>query len=144
VKPIDILLVDDNDDDILLLEESIKGSPLVTLMHVVRDGDEALAYLRREGRFADVSLPGLVLLDINMPRKNGFEVLQAMKADQNLRTIPVIMLTTSSREEDIVHSYDGGACSFICKPLNFDKLKEVVHHLAQYWTLVSKVPPVRQ
>jgi CheY-like chemotaxis protein len=77
VKPIDILLVDDNDDDILLLEESIKGSPLVTLMHVVRDGDEALAYLRREGRFADVSLPGLVLLDINMPRKNGFEVLQA-------------------------------------------------------------------
>lgn len=144
MKQIDILLVDDNDDDILLLEESVKDSPLVRLLHVVRDGEEALSYLRREGAFAKAGRPGLVLLDINMPRKNGFEVLEAMKADESLRTIPVIMLTTSTREEDIVHSYGGGACSFICKPVSFDKLKETVQHLALYWTSVSVVPPVTQ
>jgi CheY-like chemotaxis protein len=141
-RPIEILLVDDNDDDIVLLDESLKDSRFVNLLHVVRDGEEALAYLRREGAYHDATLPGLVLLDINMPRKNGFEVLREMKADPALRAIPVIMLTTSTRDEDIVRSYDGGACSFVSKPVSFEKLKEVIKQFALYWSLVAVVPPV--
>jgi CheY-like chemotaxis protein len=140
-QPIEILLVDDNDDDIVLLEESLKESKFVNLLHIVRDGEEALTYLRREGQYRDARLPGLVLLDINMPRKNGFEVLSAMKADPALRTIPVVMLTTSTRDEDIVRSYDGGACSFVSKPVSFEKLKEVIKQFALYWSLVAVVPP---
>lgn len=140
-QPIEILLVDDNDDDIVLLEESFSESKFVNLLHVVRDGEEALAYLRREGDYAGTALPGLVLLDINMPRLNGFEVLAAMKADPALRMIPVVMLTTSTRDEDIVRSYDGGACSFVSKPVNFEKLKEVIKQFALYWSLVAVVPP---
>lgn len=139
-KPIEILLVDDNDDDILLLEESLSESKFVNLLHVVRDGEEALKYLRREGPFHDAVLPGLVLLDINMPRMNGFDVLSAMKADPALRTIPVVMLTTSTRDEDVVRSYDSGACSFVSKPVNFDKLKNVLRQFALYWSLVAVVP----
>jgi CheY-like chemotaxis protein len=139
-KPIEILLVDDSDDDIVLLEESLRESKFANLLHVVRDGEAALAYLRREGPYRDAILPGLVLLDINMPRMNGFEVLGAMKADTVLRTIPVVMLTTSTRDEDVVRSYDGGACSFVSKPVNFEKLKEVIKQFALYWSLVAVVP----
>jgi CheY-like chemotaxis protein len=140
-QPIEILLVDDNDDDIVLLEESLKESKFVNLLQIVRDGEEALDYLRREGPYRGARLPGLVLLDINMPKKNGFEVLGAMKADPALRTIPVVMLTTSTRDEDIVRSYDGGACSFVSKPVSFEKLKEVIKQFALYWSLVAIVPP---
>ena len=143
-QPIEILLVDDNDDDIVLLEESFRDSRFLSLMQIVHDGEEALAYLRREGRYSAAKVPGLVLLDINMPKLNGFEVLGAMKADPVLRTIPVVMLTTSTRDEDIARSYDGGACSFVSKPVNFEKLKEVIKHFTLYWTLVSVVPPVRK
>jgi CheY-like chemotaxis protein len=141
-QPIELLLVDDNDDDIVLLEESLKESRFVNLLHVVRDGEEALAYLRREGAYRDAILPGLVLLDINMPRLNGFEVLSAMKSDPTLRTIPVVMLTTSTRDEDVVRSYNGGACSFVSKPVSFEKLKDVIKQFALYWSLVAVVPPV--
>jgi CheY-like chemotaxis protein len=139
-QPIEILLVDDNDDDVLLLEESLRESKFVNLLQVVRDGEEALKYLRREEPHTDAQLPGLVLLDINMPKVNGFEVLSAMKSDPLLRTIPVIMLTTSTRDEDIVRSYSGGACSFVSKPVSFEKLKEVIKQFALYWSLVAVVP----
>lgn len=141
-KPIEILLVDDSDDDVVLLEESLKESKFVNQLHVVRDGEEAIAFLRREGAYHDTVLPGLVLLDINMPRMNGFEVLSAMKGDPLLKTIPVVMLTTSTRDEDVIRSYDGGACSFVSKPVNFEKLKEVIKQFALYWSLVAVVPPV--
>jgi len=139
-QPIEILLVDDNDDDVLLLEESLRDSKFVNLLQIVRDGEEALKYLRREAPHESAQLPGLVLLDINMPKVNGFEVLCAMKADARLRTIPVVMLTTSTRDEDIVRSYSDGACSFVSKPVSFEKLKEVIKQFALYWSLVAVVP----
>jgi CheY-like chemotaxis protein len=142
-QPIEILLVDDNEDDVVLLEESFRDSKFLNLMQVVHDGEEALAYLRREGQYRAAKTPGLVLLDINMPKVNGFEVLRAMKADPLLRTIPVVMLTTSTRDEDIARSYDSGACSFVSKPVNFEKLKEVIKQFMLYWSLVSVVPPPR-
>lgn len=142
-QPIELLLVDDNDDDVVLLEESFKDSKLLNIIQVVRDGEEAIAYLRREGKYHAARTPGLVLLDINMPKMNGFEVLQVMKSDPVLRTIPVVILTTSTRDEDIARSYDGGACSFVSKPVNFEKLKEVIKQFTLYWTLVSVVPQTR-
>ena len=142
-QPVEILLVDDNDDDIVLLEESFRDSKFLNLLQVVHDGEEALAYLRREGVYRNARTPGLVLLDINMPRLNGFDVLKSMKSDPVLRTIPVVMLTTSTRDEDIARSYHGGACSFVSKPVSFEKLKEVIKQFTLYWTLVSVVPPPR-
>jgi len=140
-QQIEILLVDDNDDDVVLISESFQESRFLNLMHVVHDGVEALAYLRREGKYKGAAMPGLVLLDINMPKMNGFEVLDAIKADPELRSIPVVMLTTSTRDVDIARSYQGGACSFVSKPVDLEKLKEVVKQFALYWTLVSIVPP---
>ena len=139
-QPMEILLVEDNEDDILLEQEAIEDAKLVNLMYVVRDGEEALAYLRRQGEYQNARIPGLILLDINMPRKNGFEVLNEMKADSALRHIPVIMLTTSDNEADVVKSYAKGACSFITKPMDFDKFGEVVKQFAIYWALVTRVP----
>jgi len=140
-QAIEILLVDDSDDDVLLLKESFQDSHMVNLVHVVHDGEEAIDYLKRRGKHASATTPGLVLLDINMPRKNGFEVLEEMKADPALRGIPVVMLTTSTRDVDIARSYAKGACSFVSKPVSFEKLKEVIRQFALYWTLVAVVPP---
>lgn len=142
-QPIEILLVDDNDDDVVLLEESFRDSKFLNLMQIVRDGEEAIRYLQRRAPYESARTPGLVLLDINMPKMNGFEVLRTMKSDPLLRTIPVVMLTTSTRDEDIARSYDGGACSFVSKPVSFEKLKEVIKQFTLYWTLVSVVPPAR-
>ena len=139
-QPMEILLVEDNEDDILLEQEALADAKLVNLMCVVRDGEEALAYLRRQGKYHNVKMPGLILLDINMPKKNGFEVLHEMKADPALMHIPVVMLTTSESEADIVKSYAKGACSYITKPMDFDKFREVVKQFALYWALVARVP----
>lgn len=137
-----ILVVDDNEDDVILLEESLRDQPLVQLLRVARDGEEALAYLRGEGEFVGAPRPGLVLLDINMPRKNGFEVLTEMKEDPALRAIPVVMLTTSRRDADILEAYSGGACSFVSKPVNFDRLKLMAGHFVKYWSTVARLPKV--
>jgi CheY-like chemotaxis protein len=136
----EILLVEDNEDDILLEREALADAKLVNLMSVVRDGEEALAYLRGQGKYQDARIPGLILLDINMPKKNGFEVLNEIKADPTLKHIPVVMLTTSDSEADIVKSYARGACSFITKPMDFDKFRDVIRQFALYWALVSRVP----
>jgi CheY-like chemotaxis protein len=143
-EPMEILLVEDNEDDILLEREALADAKLVNLMYVVRDGEDALAYLRRQGKYQNAQMPGLVLLDINMPKKNGFEVLNEMKADPALMHIPVIMLTTSDREADIVKSYAKGACSFITKPMDFDKFRDVVKQFALYWALVARIPATRR
>jgi CheY-like chemotaxis protein len=139
-EPVELLLVEDNEDDIILIQEAFADAKLMNVIYKVRDGEEALAYLRREGRYQHVRRPGLILLDINMPKKNGFEVLQAIKADLLLRSLPVIMLTTSDREEDILRSYAAGACSYIRKPMRLDQLVQVVKEFELYWTLVSRVP----
>jgi CheY-like chemotaxis protein len=140
----EILLVEDNEDDILLEQEAIADAKLVNLMFVVRDGEQAMAYLRRQGEFQNAQMPGLVLLDINMPKKNGFEVLNEIKADPALMHIPVVMLTTSDSEADIVKSYAKGACSFITKPMDFDKFREVMKQFALYWALVSRIPAAQR
>jgi len=137
---LNILVVDDNEDDVILLEESLKDQSAVRFLHVVQDGEAAMQYLRREGDYHSAPRPGLVLLDINMPRKNGFEVLSEMKDDPDLRTIPVIMLTTSRRDADILNAYSGGACSFVTKPVSFDKLKQMAGHFVTYWSTVARIP----
>jgi two-component system response regulator len=140
--PLVILVVDDNEDDVLLLQESLRDQPAVHLLPAMRDGEEAMAYLRREGPFAGAPRPGLVLLDINMPRMNGFEVLHLMKVDPLLRAIPVVILTTSNREADILTAYTGGACSFVSKPVSYDRLKLMAGHFVRYWTTVVRIPVV--
>ena len=139
-QSLEILLVEDNEDDILLEQEAIVEAKLINLMYVVRDGEEAMAYLRREGKYQNAQLPGLILLDINMPKKNGFEVLNEIKTDPALMHIPIVMLTTSDSESDIVKSYAKGACSFITKPMDFYKFGEVIRQFALYWALVARVP----
>lgn len=139
-QPVEILLVEDNEDDVLLEQEAIVEAKLVNLMYVVRDGEEAMAYLRREGKYQNAQLPGLILLDINMPKKNGFEVLKEIKADPAIMHIPIVMLTTSDSESDIVKSYAKGASSFITKPMDFDKFRDVMRQFALYWALVARVP----
>ena len=138
--PIEILLVEDNEDDIVLIEEAFAEAKCMNVISKVRDGEEALAYLREEGLYSHRRRPGLVLMDINMPKKNGFEVLQAMKEDPLLQSMPVVMLTTSDREDDIVRSYTHGACSYIRKPMRLEQFIQVVKNFELYWTMVSRVP----
>lgn len=140
MEPVEILLVEDNEDDIVIIQETFADTKLANIMHTVRDGEEALAYLRREGPYKEMQQPGLILLDINMPKKNGFEVVQELKADRQLRSIPVIMLTTSDREEDIALSYACGASSYIRKPMDLDRFHAVVKQFEVYWTMVSRLP----
>lgn len=138
---IDILLVDDNEDDIFLLREAMKDAKLLNVIHASKDGIDAMEYLNAQADEDGAGLPGLILLDINMPRMNGFEVLEGIKSDPRLKHIPVVMLTTSDRDQDVLSSYTNGACSFVTKPVDFEKIQDVVKQFALYWTLVAKVPP---
>jgi len=139
-RMIKILLAEDNDDDIVMIQDAFAHSKIINTFDVVKNGVEALAYLHKEWPYADKDRPGLILLDINMPKKNGFEVLEALKQDPQFDYIPVIMLTTSEREEDIVKSYKAGACSYITKPVNFGNFAKVIEQFAIYWALVAKIP----
>lgn len=144
LKSIDILVVEDNDDDVVLIQEAFSEGKMANRIVIVRDGEEAMAYLRKQGPYADAPLPGMVLLDINMPKKNGFEVLAEVKADARLRPLPVVMLTISDREEDIVRSFDQGACSYIRKPVTLTRFIAVVKEFELYWSLVSRIPPLNR
>ena len=144
MKSIDILVVEDNDDDVVLIQEAFSEGKMANRIVIVRDGEEAMAYLRKQGPYADAPLPGMVLLDINMPKKDGFEVLAEVKADARLRPLPVVMLTISDREEDIVRSFDQGACSYIRKPVTLTRFIAVVKEFELYWSLVSRIPPLNR
>jgi two-component system, chemotaxis family, response regulator Rcp1 len=137
----EILLVEDNPGDVLLTQTSMEYAKLANPMRVVSCGDEALAYLRKEGRFVGAETPGLVLLDLNLPGKDGREVLAELKADAALRVIPVVILTSSQDEGDIMLSYQNHANSYIVKPVEIDKLVKVVSVLDSYWMDVVTVPP---
>ncbi|MEE8450540.1 MAG: response regulator, partial [Thermoguttaceae bacterium] len=126
--------------DAVLIEEAFAEAKLLNVVNRAADGEEALDYLWRRGKYESVTLPGLVLLDINMPKKNGFEVLHEMKSDPLLKHVPVVMLTTSSRDEDIVKSYGKGVCSFITKPVSFSEFNELASRFSLYWALVAKIP----
>ena len=140
IPPIEVLIVDDSEDDVLLLREAFADCSLVSFIEAIEDGELALKFLRREAPFTNARRPGLVLLDINMPKKNGFEVLAEMRADARLSNVPVVMLTTSKQESDILRAYANGACSFISKPVSFDRMRRIAEQFAIYWTLVSDVP----
>ena len=142
-KPITILYADDDPDDRLLTQEALKASRLANDMHFVDDGEELLEYLRREGRYGSdeaAPRPGIILLDLNMPRMDGREALAEIKRDARLRRIPVIVMTTSSAETDILRSYDIGASSYIVKPVTFDALVEVMRELGRYWLQLVELP----
>ena len=142
-KPITILYADDDAEDRMLVKEAWEENRLANELHFVEDGEELLDYLRRNGKYADLnsSLPGMILLDLNMPRKDGREALQEIKADPRLRSIPVVVLTTSKAEEDILRSYDLGVNSFIIKPVTFDSLVDITKTLSKYWFEVVELPP---
>lgn len=140
---ITILVADDDSDDRMLIKDAFEESRLGNPVHFVEDGEELMAYLRREGRFAHLSgeaLPGLVLLDLNMPKKDGREALKEMKADPLLHRLPVVALTTSRAEEDVLRTYDLGVSSFIAKPVTFEGLVEVVKVLGRYWFEIVELP----
>jgi CheY-like chemotaxis protein len=137
---LDVLLVDDNEDDTYMLQEAFTHAPILNVVCVVRDGEEALAYLRRNGVYKDATRPGVVLLDINMPKKNGFEVLRELKDDPQICSIPVVIFTTSERDEDVVRCYANGACTFISKPVDIESLKKMVAQFALYWGALAKIP----
>jgi CheY-like chemotaxis protein len=141
-NPIVILMAEDDADDRLLVREAFEESRLLNELRFVEDGEELMEYLRREGKYAAAAAPrpGLILLDLNMPRMDGREALKAIKDDAELRRIPVVVMTTSKAEEDIVRSYDSGASSYITKPVTFDRLVELMKALGQYWIEFVELP----
>lgn len=141
VKPIDILLVEDNPGDVRLTQEVLKEAKVKNEIHVVYDGVEALEFLRREGRYKNASKPDLILLDLNLPRKTGHEVLAEIKTDDDLRRIPVVMLTVSKDEEDIIKSYNLYANCFITKPVDLNQFLNVVKAIEDFWLSIVKLPP---
>ncbi|MBI4800877.1 MAG: response regulator [Desulfarculus sp.] len=140
VKALQILMVEDNPDDVDLTREALKDAKVVVDMEVVRDGVEAMAFLRREGPYAQAPRPDLILLDLNMPRKDGREVLAEIKADSSLRRIPVVVLTTSQAEEDIVRAYDLHVNCYITKPVDFEQFIKVVKAIEGFWFSVVTLP----
>ena len=144
--PIVILLVDDDEEDLQMTQEALRESRLGNNLQTTCDGEEMMDYLLRRGRYADPSdapVPGLILLDLNMPKKDGREALAEIKANSELRQIPVIVLTTSKAEEDIFRSYDLGVNSFITKPVTFAGLVEAMRVLSQYWFEIVNLPDGR-
>ena len=139
-RTVEILLVDDNIGDVVLTKEALKGAEFSNHVSVVRDGIEALEFLRHEGKFANAGRPDLILLDINMPRKNGCEVLQDIRADSDLRLIPVVILTSSEAEDDIRRSYELGANCFVTKPADLDEMVKVVQAINHFWISIAKLP----
>jgi len=143
VKPITILIADDDEDDRLLAEDALRENRLVNDLRFVEDGEELMDYLKQRGKFSDPNQapkPGLILLDLNMPRKDGREALEEIKSDEQLRRIPVVILTTSKAEEDILNTYDLGVNSFITKPVTFDGLVELMQLLGRYWFEIVELP----
>ena len=136
-----ILLVEDNAADVRLTQEALRDTKLANEVHVVRDGVEALDFLRRRPPFEHAPRPDLVILDLNLPRKDGREVLADIKADPSLRIIPVAVLTTSSQEADIVRSYDLGANCYLTKPVDLNQFLTVVQTLEQFWLGIVRLPP---
>lgn len=141
MKPIEILLVEDNPGDARLTREALTHSKVRNRLHHARDGEEAMAFLRREGQFADAPAPDLVLLDLNLPRRDGREVLEDIKSDAQLMHIPVVVLTSSQADEDILRSYRLHANCFITKPVDLEQLTKVVQGIEQFWFTLVKLPP---
>jgi CheY-like chemotaxis protein len=138
---IDILLVEDDPGDVVLTKEALNGSKLTNVVHVAENGELAMKFLRREAPYEDAPRPDLILLDLNLPRMDGREVLAAIKEDPDYRRIPVVVLTTSEAEEDIVRSYDLHANAYVTKPVHFDRFMEVVRQVDEFFITIVKPAP---
>ncbi|ERH05978.1 MAG: HoxA-like transcriptional regulator [Halonotius sp. J07HN4] len=139
-SPVEILLAEDNPGDVTLTKKALEEGNLTNNFHVVTDGVEPLGFLRQEGEYADAPRPDLVLLDLNMPRKDGKAVLEAMQADEGLSRIPVVVLTSSESEADIARSYELNANAYLTKPVDFDGFVEIVDRIEEFWFQVVKLP----
>lgn len=139
-EPAEVLLVEDNPGDVELTREALAESKVAVNLHVVGDGVEAMAYLNREDDFADVPRPDLIILDLNLPRMDGRQVLQQIKDDRVLSTIPVVVLTTSEAEEDVLRSYELHANAYVTKPLDFDRFTDIVRRIDEFWFTIVRLP----
>ncbi|WHZ13997.1 MAG: Two-component transcriptional response regulator, LuxR family [Nitrospira sp.] len=140
VKPIEILLVEDNPGDVRLTREALKEAKVINNLNVIKDGMEALAYLRKEGPYAAAPRPHLILLDLNLPKRDGREVLATIKADEALKRIPVVVLTTSQDEQDVLKSYNLHANCYITKPVDLDQFIRVVRSIEDFWLGIVVLP----
>jgi CheY-like chemotaxis protein len=137
---VDVLLVEDDPGDILMTREAFQHHKIQNKLHVVTDGEQALQFLHRTGEYAGVPRPGLILLDLNLPRRSGHEVLAELKADPQLRVIPVVILTTSQAEEDILRSYSLHANAYVSKPVDFERFMDVIRQIDSFFVTVVKLP----
>jgi len=140
-KPIEILMVEDNPGDVELVVESLQNGKLSNQLHVVSDGEEALTFLHRQGTHANAPRPDLILLDLNLPKKGGGKVLAEIKADERLRAIPVVVLTTSKSEEDVLRSYQLNANCYVAKPVDFHQFEKIVRAIREFWFSIVILPP---
>lgn len=140
-KPVEILLVEDNPGDVRLTQEALKEGKVLNKLHVTRDGVEAMEFLRQKGRYAKAPRPVLVLLDLNLPKKDGREVLAEIKADKDLKRIPVVVLTVSQAEEDILKSYNLSANCYITKPVDLEQFIRAVKSVEDFWLAIVTLPP---
>lgn len=141
---VDVLLVEDDPGDVLMTREAFEHFQIANTLHVVGDGEQAIHFLRKTGDFAGVPTPGLILLDLNLPRRNGLEVLAEMKADHDLLSIPVVVLTTSQAQEDILRSYALHANAYVSKPVDFDKFVDVIGQIDEFFLSLVKLPATAQ
>lgn len=140
IRPIEILLVEDSPDDVDLTKEAFEAGKMKNNLHVAEDGEEAMLFLRKEGKFAGSPRPDIILLDLNLPKKSGKEVLEDVKQDEELMDIPVVILTTSAAEEDILRSYQLHANCYITKPVDLNKFLDIVKTIETFWFSIVKLP----
>jgi CheY-like chemotaxis protein len=140
-RPVEMLLVEDNPGDVRLTKETLRDAKVMVNLHVVGDGVEAMAFLRKESKYANTPRPDLVLLDLNLPKKDGREVLAEIKQDPDLKRIPVVILTISNGQEDILKSYNLHANAYVTKPLNLEQFAKIVKAIEDFWLTVVKLPP---
>jgi chemotaxis family two-component system response regulator Rcp1 len=141
LTPIEILLIEDSPADVRLTKEALKEEKIHNSLSVVKDGVEAMAFLRRQGKYAGAPRPDLILLDLNLPKKDGREVLEEIKSDKELKVIPVVVLTISKAEEDVIKSYDLHANCYITKPIDLNQFSRVVKTIQDFWLTIVKLPP---
>ncbi len=139
-KPIEILMIEDSPSDALVAREALAYAKVLNTLHIVENGDDAMAFLRRQGKFAGMPQPDMILLDLKLPGKSGQEVLVEIKSDGNLKHIPVVILTTSKSEQDVLKAYEHYANCYIAKPVNFENFSEVVRSIENFWFTVVTLP----
>ena len=140
INPVRILLVEDNPGDVRLTTEALKDSKIFNKLDVVEDGDEALLYLNKEGKYSEATTPDLILLDLDMPKTSGREVLEIIKKDPKLKRVPVVVLTVSQSDQDVLRSYDMHANAYVTKPINLNEFLQVIQSIENFWFTIVKYP----